>query len=263
MLSRRERVPSCGRPHQGRSTKAATMAHSSKPCKFWEALQALLRRGFCSGPLHLRLAHGSCSCHVSLQMVLPSLSLLWRLAVRTQPVFSVQQTLSDAIYRCTSCNVGPLPLSRYCSVSISLCGHRQCQRTTLQSLARLYDTARRGHSFFTTNEELLDRYAECPGSTEVIAVQTSYLESLHAAPRAVSGAGELHRDIIPVPAPTAASMQHWSKVRGLVVFQGKVARQTAFLSPKPQCCAGCGDTPIYQWKTQLLPRLWRLCRGIR
>jgi hypothetical protein len=67
--------PSCGRSHKGRSTEAAAMAHSSKPCKFWEALQALLRRGLCSGPLHLRLAHGSCSCYVSLQMVLPSLSL--------------------------------------------------------------------------------------------------------------------------------------------------------------------------------------------
>ena len=48
----------------------------------------------------------------------------------------------------------------------------------------------RGHSFFTTNEELLDRYAECPGSAEVIAVQTSYLDSLHAAPRSVPGAGD-------------------------------------------------------------------------
>ena len=47
----------------------------------------------------------------------------------------------------------------------------------------------RGHSFFTTNEELLDRYAECPGSSEVIAVQTAYLDSLHAAPRYVPGAG--------------------------------------------------------------------------
>ena len=46
---------------------------------------------------------------------------------------------------------------------------------------------RRGHSFFSTNEELLDRYAECPGSAEIIAVQTSYLDALHAAPRAVPG----------------------------------------------------------------------------
>ena len=51
------------------------MAHSSEPCKFREALQALLRRGLCSSPLHLRLAHGSCGCHVSLQVVLPSPSL--------------------------------------------------------------------------------------------------------------------------------------------------------------------------------------------
>ena len=95
-------------------------------------------------------------------------------------------------------------------MSTGLCGHQQRQKSTLQALARLHDSARRGHSFFTTNEELLDRYAECPGSTEVIAVQTSYLESLHAAPRAVPRAGELHQDDISVRAPTRASMQHWS-----------------------------------------------------
>lgn len=95
-------------------------------------------------------------------------------------------------------------------MSSGLCGHQQCQKIARQALARLHDSARRGHSFFTTNEELLDRYAECPGSTEVIAVQTSYLESLHAAPRAVPGAGELHKDNISVLAPTHASMQHWS-----------------------------------------------------
>lgn len=42
----------------------------------------------------------------------------------------------------------------------------------------------RGHGFFSANEELLDRYASCPGSVEVIAVQTEYLDALKAAPRA-------------------------------------------------------------------------------
>ncbi|EIE26892.1 DUF367-domain-containing protein, partial [Coccomyxa subellipsoidea C-169] len=42
-----------------------------------------------------------------------------------------------------------------------------------------------GHGFFSANEELLDRYASCPGSAEVIAVQTAYLSALDAAPRAV------------------------------------------------------------------------------
>ncbi|BDA43122.1 Ribosome biogenesis protein TSR3 homolog [Coccomyxa sp. Obi] len=41
-----------------------------------------------------------------------------------------------------------------------------------------------GHGFFSANEELLDRYASCPGSVEVIAVQTEYLDALQAAPRA-------------------------------------------------------------------------------
>ncbi|CAL8468881.1 g8422 [Coccomyxa elongata] len=41
-----------------------------------------------------------------------------------------------------------------------------------------------GHGFFSANEELLDRYASCPGSVEVIAVQTEYLDALKAAPRA-------------------------------------------------------------------------------
>ena len=45
-------------------------------------------------------------------------------------------------------------------------------------------------------------------------MQTSYLESLHAAPRAVPGAGELHWDIISVPAPTTVSMQHGCKGDG-------------------------------------------------
>ena len=43
----------------------------------------------------------------------------------------------------------------------------------------------RGHSFLSTNEELLDRYAACPTSTEVIQVQTQYLEQLANVPAKV------------------------------------------------------------------------------
>ena len=40
----------------------------------------------------------------------------------------------------------------------------------------------RGHSFFSTNADLLERYAACPSAAEVIAVQTSFLEQLQNAP---------------------------------------------------------------------------------
>lgn len=43
----------------------------------------------------------------------------------------------------------------------------------------------RGHSFLSTNEELLDRYAACPTSAEVIQVQTQYLEQLANVPAKV------------------------------------------------------------------------------
>lgn len=43
----------------------------------------------------------------------------------------------------------------------------------------------RGHSFLSTNEELLDRYATCPTSVEVIQVQNQYLEQLANVPAKV------------------------------------------------------------------------------
>ena len=51
---------------------------------------------------------------------------------------------------------------------------------------------RRGHGFFSANEELLERYAACPGSAEVIAVQGAYLEALQAPPPAIP-AGDFAR----------------------------------------------------------------------
>ena len=108
--------------------------------------------------------------------------------------------------------------SRSYSLSTSLSQLKECQ-TDLTLVCR-------GHSFFTTNEELLDRYAECPGSAEVIAVQTSYLESLHAAPRPVPGAGaslliHLLQTIITLyglEKPSAASVGHSHDV--LYIFRG-------------------------------------------
>ena len=49
----------------------------------------------------------------------------------------------------------------------------------------------RGHSFLSANEELLARYAACPTSTEVIAVQAAYLAQLQAPPRPSPGAPEM------------------------------------------------------------------------
>ncbi|DBA91586.1 TPA: hypothetical protein ACH3X1_003199 [Trebouxia sp. C0004] len=47
------------------------------------------------------------------------------------------------------------------------------------------DSYDRGHSFLSTNEELLDRYAACPTSAEVIQVQTEYLDQLTNIPAKV------------------------------------------------------------------------------
>ena len=49
----------------------------------------------------------------------------------------------------------------------------------------------RGHSFLSANEELLARYAACPTSAEVIAVQAAYLAQLQAPPRPAPGAPEI------------------------------------------------------------------------
>lgn len=38
----------------------------------------------------------------------------------------------------------------------------------------------RGHSFLSTNRELLERYAACATSVEVIAVQQAYLDDMQA-----------------------------------------------------------------------------------
>ena len=46
----------------------------------------------------------------------------------------------------------------------------------------------RGHSFFSTNADLLERYAACPSSAAVIEVQTSFLDQLqNAPPKALDG----------------------------------------------------------------------------
>ena len=39
---------------------------------------------------------------------------------------------------------------------------------------------RRGHSFLSTNEELLQRYAACGTSAEVIAAQQAHLDAMQA-----------------------------------------------------------------------------------
>ena len=54
--------------------------------------------------------------------------------------------------------------------------------------ARPSALACRGHSFFSTNADLLERYAACSSSSAVIEVQTSFLEQLqNAPPKALDG----------------------------------------------------------------------------
>ena len=47
---------------------------------------------------------------------------------------------------------------------------------------------RRGHSFLSTNQELLERYAACATSVQVIEVQTAWLNQAQSVPAALSGA---------------------------------------------------------------------------
>lgn len=54
-----------------------------------------------------------------------------------------------------------------------------------QHHCNITDSCDRGHSFLSTNEELLDRYAACPTSAEVIQVQTEYLDQLTNIPAKV------------------------------------------------------------------------------
>ena len=61
--------------------------------------------------------------------------------------------------------------------------------------AHVLTARRRGHSFLSTNEELLNSYAACATSEEVIAVQTAYLEAMqadHDRTAARKGAASLH-----------------------------------------------------------------------
>ena len=69
---------------------------------------------------------------------------------------------------------------------------------------------RRGHSFLSANEELLARYAACPTSAAVIAVQAAYLAELQAPPRPAPGAPEAQGFNWGKPSVRVACCSPWS-----------------------------------------------------
>lgn len=67
--------------------------------------------------------------------------------------------------------------------------HSLPARGSTASLPSTTQSLRRGHSFLSLNEVLLDRYAACANAAEVIAVQAEHMESMQAAhgPRRPAG----------------------------------------------------------------------------
>ena len=61
---------------------------------------------------------------------------------------------------------------------------RQAHLPCVVDVVEAFMLSGRGHGFFSANEELLGRYAACPGSAEVIAVQSAHLAALQAPPPA-------------------------------------------------------------------------------
>jgi pre-rRNA-processing protein TSR3 len=61
------------------------------------------------------------------------------------------------------------------AAALALCGFRGAAEAVMSKF-------KWGHSFFSLNEELLERYAACRSADEVIATQTRYLEELKARP---------------------------------------------------------------------------------
>ena len=75
--------------------------------------------------------------------------------------------------------IAMLRIATCTNLSMMLQHRQQVSRCCLN----VYDVLRlyRGHSFFSTNAELLDRYAACATASEVIQVQTDYLDQLSQA----------------------------------------------------------------------------------
>ena len=64
----------------------------------------------------------------------------------------------------------------------------------------------RGHSFLSTNRELLERYAACATSVEVIAVQQAYLDDMQAKHEQ----NVLRKGTFPPAVPNCAAAVPWS-----------------------------------------------------
>lgn len=86
----------------------------------------------------------------------------------------------------------------------------------------------RGHSFFSTNAELLDRYAACPTSAEVIQVQTDYLDQLARVPAR-----------IPNGKCCTLQDQHCMSTLHCALLSSLTARQQSFYKSRNQLPLSC------------------------
>ena len=173
----------CGqrrRPHQGARAAAAALAAGGQPCELRSSLQALLRRGFCRRALHLRVAARGLQRALPLQVVTccpTSLSPHRMIAMSGSGSITVSAVLRT--HGAGACMQQQPCFPSSCSAPLggARSGGPSC-------LLRQFPPLCRGHGFFSANEELLERYAACPGSAEVIAVQSAHLEALRAPPPA-------------------------------------------------------------------------------
>jgi len=101
---------------------------------------------------------------------------------------SCAEAFAAALFICGWPDAAISVLSRFKWYHLYAFSHRYATACCLSSKPAAYnitDAYDRGHSFLSTNEELLDRYAACPTSAEVIQVQTEYLDQLTNIPAKV------------------------------------------------------------------------------
>ena len=101
---------------------------------------------------------------------------------------SCAEAFAAALFICGWPDAAISVLSRFKWYHLYACSLRYARHCFLSSKPAACNSTNsydRGHSFLSTNEELLDRYAACPTSAEVIQVQTEYLDQLTNIPAKV------------------------------------------------------------------------------
>ena len=116
----------------------------------------------------------------------------------------------------------------------------------------------RGHSFLSANEELLARYAACPTSAEVIAVQAAYLAELQAPPRPSPGA----------PGIRGLGLEETSPMGRMLVTQklfyfcaNPSAPSMGARRPHVRLCSRSEHSCACMLSEHMMPESWRRARG--